>query len=497
MQPTAIFTGLFVLIFILFYDTAASIVNIWLRSETYTHGFLIFPISLWLVWRIRHRLDQIAPNPDYLALPLIFLNGAVWFLADLVDVNVVEQLALVAFIPLTVFAIWGWPMVREAMFPLLFLFLAVPMGEGLIPPLMDFTANFTVHMLQLTGIPVYQEGTFFELPTGYWSVVEGCSGVRYLIASITLGTLYAYLTYSHYLKRVVFIIASIIVPILANGFRAYGIVMIAHFSDMKLALGIDHFIYGWVWFGIVIFIMFFVGSFWGDSEREHVPVPVETAGCVDKTKSRVSAGGVALLILVWPAMAWVHSKSFVENLSVDIDLPASGKWRELDESFTNWIPAYQAPAAELRKYYESKGEKVGLYLALYTNQKQDSELVNSQNVMIEQKHPVWAEKGRGKTSLDLAGQNIEVNESVLRSPDQSLYLNHWYWIDGQNTSSEYLAKVLDAKMRLLSAKPTAVGIVVYTELGEKRASAKDILQAFLDDRMPAIELASQNAVRAN
>ena len=497
IQPTAIFSGLFVLTFLLFYDTAASMVDIWVRSETFAHGFLIFPISSWLVWRIRDRLAQITPEPNYLALPLIFLNGAVWFLADLADINVIRQLALVAFVPLAVFAIWGWPMIREAMFPLLFLFFAVPMGEGLVPPMMDFTADFTVGMVQLTGIPVYREGMFFSLPTGNWSVVEGCSGVRYLIASITLGTLYAYLTYTSYLKRTIFIIASIIVPIIANGFRAYGIVMIAHFSDMKLALGVDHLIYGWVWFGIVIFIMFFIGSFWRDSEEEDTPLPVQTATSIDKKKLQTSAVGVVLLTLAWPAMAWVQSNSFVENLSVNIDLPTSGEWRELDESFTDWTPAYQAPAAELRKYYESNGRKVGLYLGLYINQKQDQELVNSQNVMIEQKHEVWAEKGKGKAPLDLDGQNVEVNESILRSYDQSLYINHWYWIDGDNTSNAYLAKLIDAKMRLFSEKPTAVGIVVYTELGEKKEPAKDTLQAFLDDMMPAIETALNNAVKAN
>jgi EpsI family protein len=352
-------------------------------------------------------------------------------------------------------------------------------------------------MVQVTGIPVYREGTFFQLPTGNWSVVEGCSGVRYLIASVVLGTLYAYLTYTSYLKRSLFIIASLVVPIIANGFRAYGIVMIAHFSDMKLALGVDHFIYGWVWFGIVMFIMFYIGSFWRDPEEENSSLPVQTASGVDTKKLMKSAVGVVLLTLAWPTMAWVQSHSFVENLSVDIDLSPSAEWRELDESFTDWTPAYQAPAAELRKYYESDGRKVGLYLAVYTKQKQDQELVNSQNVMIEQKHEVWAEKGKGNTSLDLDGENVEVKESILRSYSQGLYINHWYWIDGYNTSNQYLAKLIDARMRLFFDKPTAVGIVVYTELGENKQPARDALEAFLDDMMPAIDTALSDAVKAN
>ena len=44
------------------------------------------------------------------------------------------------------------------------------------------------------------------------------------------------------------------------------IVMIAHLSDMKLALGVDHLIYGWVFFGIVMLLLFWIGSYWRDPE---------------------------------------------------------------------------------------------------------------------------------------------------------------------------------------------------------------------------------------
>lgn len=495
--PVIIFVGLLLLMIGLFYNTAASMVEIWWRSETFAHGFLIAPISVWLIWLKRQELAKLIPEPSYLALPLIFANGLVWFLADLVDINVIRQAAFVAFIPLMLFALWGWQIIRILMFPLAFLFFAVPIGEGLIPPLMDFTADFTVAMVQLTGIPVYREGTFFELPTGNWSVVEGCSGVRYLIASITLGTLYAYLTYSSYTKRTIFIIASIIVPIFANGMRAFLIVMIAHFSDMKLALGVDHFIYGWVWFGIVIFIMFFVGSFWRDAMNSDDEQDVHNSTQVQKADSKkliTSAGLVLLLMISWPGMAWIQENSSVDDINVNLQLSGTDKWKATDESISQWRPSFQSPAVELYKTFATDGQQVGVYLAVYTNQKQDQELVNSQNVMIEQKHEIWSEKGRGKTMLDLLGVQTEVNESILRSHNQSLYINHWYWIDGRSTSNEYLAKLVDARMRLFSDKPLAVGIVLYTELGEQKQLARERLKAFAQDMMPAINNSLLNTV---
>ena len=95
-------------------------------------------------------------------------------------------------------------------FPLFFLLLAVPFGEAFLPYLMSWTADFTVAALLLTGIPVYREGTFFALPSGQWSVVEACSGLRYLIASITIGTLYAYLTYQRWWKRALCVAFSVL-----------------------------------------------------------------------------------------------------------------------------------------------------------------------------------------------------------------------------------------------------------------------------------------------
>ena len=176
-------------------------VSIWERSDTYAHGFLIIPISLWLVWERRQGLKQLRPVPTLLPLLLFVPLGLGWLLADLVDVLVVQQLAFVGMLEVAIWAALGHQVARYLAFPILFLFFGVPMGEGLVYPMMNFTADFTVGMLELTGIPVYREGTFFTIPTGHWSVVEACSGVRYLIASVTLGVLFAYLSYSKWWKR--------------------------------------------------------------------------------------------------------------------------------------------------------------------------------------------------------------------------------------------------------------------------------------------------------
>lgn len=244
------------------------------------------------------------PRPTALPFFLFLPLGLAWLGANLHGVLVVQQLAFVGMLLTTAWIALGHRVVRCLIFPLLFLFLGVPVGEGLIQPMINFTADFTVGMLRLTGIPVSQHGVTFVIPTGRWSVIETCSGHSYLFASLTLGLLFAYMTYTKWWKRSLFVLASILAPILANGLRAYAIVMIGHLSDMKLAVGIDHLIYGWLFFSVMIAVMFAVGLIWADPP----PSPELPAPEIADPPSPTRLGVLFLALLAaagaWPALAW-------------------------------------------------------------------------------------------------------------------------------------------------------------------------------------------------
>jgi exosortase A len=225
-------------------DTAKSIAAIWRSSDTFAHGYLIVPITLVLVWIKRREVATLAPRPDALGFLLLAAAGFAWLAAEAAQVQVLAQYALVAMVTGAVLAVAGRRVAWTLAFPLAFLFLAVPFGEAFLPRLMQWTADFTTAALRFTGIPVYREGTFFDIPTGLWSVVEACSGLRYLIASVTIGAVFAYLTYRTWWKRALFLALSVAVPIIANFLRAYAIVMIGHLSGMTLAVGVDPFTCG-------------------------------------------------------------------------------------------------------------------------------------------------------------------------------------------------------------------------------------------------------------
>jgi len=465
--PAGVTIGVLLILTAIFWPTFLSMEEVWARSETFAHGYLIVPISIWLIWRKRDELARIRPRTDLRGLFLLAAAGVGWLLADAGSVNVVAQFAFIAMLIAAVWTLLGAAFVRAAFFPLMFLFFAVPMGEFLIQPLMRVTADFTVSMLQATGIPVYREGTFFSIPSGDWSVVEGCSGLRYLIASVTLGVLYAYLTYRSWKRRVLFSVAAMIVPVFANSGRAFMIVMIAHLSDMKLALGVDHYIYGWVFFGIVMLLLFWIGGFWREDGQAEPgsPQPVAPTAVTGTAAAPRPILPAALLALgvagLWPLYAhWLESRPLPDMPALQIE--AAGGWQPA-ETFTTWVPHWIGADRQLRRAYAQAGHQVLLEMNYYATQRQGAELVNSQNYMIRQKDPAWSNVDESIVSVQIGGSARQVRQARMRgSNGQRLLVWQWNLIDQRPVVNDYLAKLILALDRVRLARDDGLSVLIAT-----------------------------------
>lgn len=471
---------------LVFHETALSVAQIWERSETFAHGFLILPISLWLVWRQRAALQQMPLQPCWPALFLLAAGGALWLLADLAEVGVVRQYALAAMLPLTVLAVLGKRIAGALLFPLAFILFAVPVGEGLIPPLIDLTANFTIDALRLTGIPVLRDGNSFSIPSGNWSVVDACSGLRYLISSITLGCLFAYLSYRTTWRRLAFVLASIVVPLAANGVRAYMIVMMGHLSGMTLAVGVDHLIYGWVFFGFVMLLLFWVGSFWREdgqapsdaraASSPALPLPVRPlAG---------SAAAVLAVLLVWPALAARADHAAPTAPEARLALAAAAP---AGPAFTAWQPDYAPASSTLRQFFAGS-PPVGLTVLFYRDVPGGPKLVSSANRFSQPKSE-FRENSADLRDESFGGRHVAVREAMLGVDGRRLLVWQWYWVNGSMTSSHYVGKLLQIKGKLLSGNGDGAAVMVFAPYEEDPAAARAAMRAFLDNNLAPLDQA--------
>jgi exosortase A len=484
-------------------DTGMAMVLTWYRSGTYTHGFLVPPIVLWLVWRRRQFIEWALVRPKPLVLIPVAFVAFVWLMGDLVAVNALTQLALVALIALAVPVVLGVTVVRQIIFPLAFLFFSVPIGDFVMPQLMEWTADFTVIALRWSGVPVYREGLQFVIPSGNWSVVEACSGVRYLIASITVGTLFAYLNYQSAKRRILFIIVSILVPIVANWLRAYMIVMLGHLSGNTLAVGVDHLIYGWVFFGIVIMLIFLIGARW--SEPDPFDSTVISTHLPQQCSTRPFKLWVitvcAVVIVALPQLALYAISQGQSTDPVVLSAPTlTANWQSAAPPAVAFKPAFQNPSAEINSNYASQGRTVGLYVGYYRNQNYERKLVSSSNVLVTSEDRRWARAGSGRHQLALGEKTISVRTENLQGAlathgnNGRLLVWQFYWINGTLTSSDYLAKIYSAVYQLLGRADDSAVIVVSVAEGQPE-SAEVTLTSFMTANYGAIDKLLMN-VRA-
>ena len=244
---------------LLFDKEVVAAVQTWDASTAYNHCFLVIPITLYLLWDRRQDLTGLAPRPMPVALLPGLPLGVVWLLAERLGIMEGRQLVVVAFSEVLFLAVLGKRLWWAMAGPLLYLFFLVPFGEFLTPTLQDITTVLVRHGLDILGIPAYIDGYIIEIPQGTFFIAEACAGLRFLIASLAFGCLYALTMYRSPVRRGVFILASVLVPIFANGLRAIGIVSLGYVLGSAQAAATDHVLYGWIFFSLVILLLIALG----------------------------------------------------------------------------------------------------------------------------------------------------------------------------------------------------------------------------------------------
>lgn len=295
-----------------FWPTVGSMVAVWSQSRTFAHGFLVLPATMYLVWCYRDRVAPLVPTPNLWGLPVLLIMGIGWLIGHVMNMLVVEQLAVVAMLPGLVWTALGTSATRALLYPLGFLFFGLPVGTSLEPWLQDFTAAFVVTGLRLGGIPVYWEGNFLTIPSRTWELARDCAGLRYLLPGMALGYLYTGVVYQGWARRLGFLLVCLVVLIVANGLRAYGIIIGDH---LGIAEGTDHRVFSYSIYGMAMFPLLWVGLRWREPAHYHGmsrpaelrPIPAMTREDICASSFRAVAWtalvGVILLALA-PLCAW-------------------------------------------------------------------------------------------------------------------------------------------------------------------------------------------------
>jgi len=245
---------------------AAWMLSAWNSENDQEHGWAIFPIAL-VLFALRWREVKAAPKaPSNWGLLLVAFGT----LAFVAGIRCVEARYTIVALPLLFLGfalfLFGPKVARIALFPCTFLLFMIPIG-GLIQGtvgLQVFTGKVIHFMSNLCGIPVNISGTEITSVNGRFEPMEvagGCSGIRSLMAMITLAALYAYFSMKGITRGLLLFASSLGFAVLGNFVRVFSVVLFAVFINPKRAMQLYHDYSGFVFFPVAVLAMVAFGNF--------------------------------------------------------------------------------------------------------------------------------------------------------------------------------------------------------------------------------------------
>jgi exosortase A len=370
------------LLLVVFWSDWRAMAGQWWNSSTYNHVLLVPAILAWLVAQRWRALERLEPQAALAALLPTAAAGFVWLLGSFSGLDLARQAGVVGLAMAAVPLLLGARVTLGLLFPLAYMVFLVPFGDIMVPSLQMITAEITVWLVHLSGIPAQIDGVLIDTPAGLFEVAEACSGVKFLIAMVAFGVLAANVCFVSWSRRLLLVAACVVVPVLANGVRAWGTIFAAQYVGIEKAAGIDHIIYGWIFFALVLAIIIAGAWRFFDRPADASPIDPDTIrgmnlpGWLEGSGRGPIAVFLALVALVAVLQAWSYGANRLEApMPARIDLPEVPGWHRVDYAPSAWWEprATGADHRLLGRYADGKGHQVDVFFALYATQAEGRE----------------------------------------------------------------------------------------------------------------------------
>jgi exosortase A len=475
-------------VLILFHRDAADMAAIWWTSSTFNHVLLIPPILAWLVWQRREELALLRPSVWRAPLALVVVGAFGWLIGEAAGVALARHAGLVLIVQGIIAACLGKAVSRGLAFPIFYLLFLIPAGEELVPLLQTVTARMSMLLLGWSGVPAHLEGIFITTPTGYFEVAEACAGVKFLVAMVAYGALVANVCFRSWTRRGLFMLAAIVVPILANGVRAFGTIYIAHRTSVEFAVGVDHVVYGWFFFALVIALI--MAAFWRFFDRR-VGDPWFDPAELQSLETQVRPGPIAAAAVALAALPLLWSSAVTASGSApaprEIAFPELAGWERVPTGRARpWQPHFAgADIVRTAHYRDRQGREVDLAVAVFARQSEGRELVGH---------------GQGAANPDLgwawtapAAPPPGGRAELLASHRLTREVVSFYRVGDRLTGSAMTVKLETMKTRMFGGPQRAVAVLVSSQAPGAGLSARPAIDAFLDSLGPVDRFADRAA----
>lgn len=280
--------GLWLAVAALYWPTTLALNALWTapsQEETFTHGYLILLIALWLIWRERRALAAEPVRFQPLALVPLVLLSAVWVWSWRAAIQELHMMLVPVILFTAIVAALGPRVARLMVFPIGYLYFALPFWTGGVGILQALSARMTGVLMWLTGLPGFMRGNFIELPAGTIQIAGGCSGLHSFIVGLALAAVYGKLFDLPMCRRWGAVALMGTITLVVNWVRIFIVTAVAYATDMHSPLVHHHYWLGW-W----LFAAAFAGFLWW---MERKPQPRQSAARAAQPAHSVPSASVS------------------------------------------------------------------------------------------------------------------------------------------------------------------------------------------------------------
>ena len=249
---------------ILYFSVLQGLVSDWLRLPDFSHGFLIPIVSFYFVYERRKELSALNRSSNWIGLPLFLFGIVLLLLGNLATEYFTMRFSILVVLGGIILFLLGREFFKTLLFPIVFLIFMIPIPSVLMDritfPMQLFASKVAAKSLYLVGIPALREGNIILLANTSLEVAEACSGIRSLISLLALSVVFAYFSQNSTWKRILLVLSTFPIAIIANAARVTGTGVLAHYYGDKVAQGFFHGFSGWILFVIAFVCLFLLGT---------------------------------------------------------------------------------------------------------------------------------------------------------------------------------------------------------------------------------------------
>ena len=272
------FVLLFLIIGLLFGRHTYHILS--LSSEkSYTSYAVVIPFLVaYLIWKEKGTIFEFPEDSRFLAASLAFAGLLAVIVSAYVAYRKIEgvkdtlYIAGVLLLIIGAFAqCFGTKPIKAARFPLLLLFLMVPIPELLIERIVYVlqvgSTELSKGMFSILGVPVLQDGFVLTIPGISVEVAKECSGINSSIALLIIMLLVAHESLHATWRALVLLLFTIPLSVVKNAIRIVTLTMLATRVDPGFLTGRLHREGGFVFFLISLGLAYPVWKILRETER--------------------------------------------------------------------------------------------------------------------------------------------------------------------------------------------------------------------------------------